>query len=123
MILETKRLILRLVNSSDKTMILALLNEPNFIKNIGDKDVRDLNSALNYINSGPLTMQSSLGFSLYCCELKETGETIGLSGLIKREGIAHPEVGFAFLSTHCQQGYGFESATAVVNYAFKKLEY
>lgn len=121
-ILETERLILRLLTKNDQQMILTLLNEPSFIQNIGDKNVRSLTDAWEYISNGPLAMQNSLGFSLYCCELKNSGEVIGLSGLIKRQGIAHPEIGFAFLNKYCQKGYGFESAKAVLNYASKALK-
>lgn len=116
-ILKTERLILRLLAESDQGMILQLLNEPAFIENIGDKKVNNLADALNYISTGPLAMQKSLGFSLYCCELINSGEQIGISGLIKREGIEHPEVGFAFLNKYCKKGYGFESTSAVVKYA------
>lgn len=116
-ILETERLMLKLLTKNDQKMILTLLNEPTFIKNIGDKNVRNLADAWHYISSGPLAMHNSIGFCLYCCELKQSGEPIGISGLIKREGITYPEIGFAFLDKHCRKGYGFESASAVVNYA------
>ncbi len=121
LILETERLQLRLLKERDAEMILVLLNEPSFIHNIGDKGVRNYQDALDYINSGPLAMQKELGFSLYCCVNKTTQQAVGLSGLIKREGIDHPEVGFAFLSDFCRKGYGFESAQAVVNYAKHQL--
>jgi len=120
-IIETDRLIIRLLNLSDVEMILALLNEPSFLSNIGDKGVRDLEGAKGYINDGPLAMQDSLGFSMYCCERKYDGKTIGLSGLIKRDGVEYPEVGFAFLQQYCRQGYGIESSTAVIKYAQRNL--
>jgi RimJ/RimL family protein N-acetyltransferase len=121
-ILETERLTLRLLTGSDQHMILQLLNEPAFIENIGDKGVKNLADALNYILTGPLAMQESLGFCLYGCELKSSGEFIGLSGLIKRDSIEHPEVGFAFLAKHCRKGYGFESSNAVLKYAKNVLQ-
>ncbi|MBA6391680.1 GNAT family N-acetyltransferase [Colwellia sp. BRX10-3] len=121
MILDTTRLKLRLLNHSDAEMILALLNEESFIKNIGDKAVRNLQDALNYISNGPLTMQQDLGFSLYCCVKKDDEQAIGVSGLIKRDGIDHPEIGFAFLTQYCRQGYGYESALGVINYANNRL--
>lgn len=121
MICQGERLILRLLTDDDAPMILSLLNQPSFIKNIGDKGVRNLNDAKNHIAEGPLAMQRSLGFSMYCCQLKTTGETIGLSGLIKRPGIEHPEIGFAFLPQYCKQGYGFESAKATIEYAQEYL--
>ena len=123
MILETERLILRLLTKNDQQMIFTLLNEPTFIQNIGDKNVRNLADAWHYISNGPLAMQNSLGFSFYCCELKHSGEPIGISGLTKREGVEHPEVGFAFLDEHCRKGYGFESASAVVKYANTVLHF
>jgi ribosomal-protein-alanine N-acetyltransferase len=121
LILDTTRLKLRLLNNSDAGMILALLNEASFIKNIGDKAVRNLQDALNYISNGPLTMQQDLGFSLYCCVKKDDEQAIGVSGLIKRDGIDHPEIGFAFLTQYCRQGYGYESAQGVINYANNRL--
>ena len=120
-ITRTKRLLIRLLTADDAAMILQLLNEPAFLTNIGDKGVSTLNEALNYINTGPLAMQKSLGFSLYCCQLLSTGQAIGLSGLIKREGVEQPEVGFAFLNRFCGQGYGYESAAAVIKHAKTRL--
>ena len=67
-------------------------------------------------------MQQALGFSLYCCQRKDTGQTIGLSGLIKRPGVEHPEVGYAFLTEHCRQGFALESVEAVVEYAREQLK-
>jgi RimJ/RimL family protein N-acetyltransferase len=121
LILETARLKLRLLNNSDAEMILELLNEESFIKNIGDKAVHNHQDALNYINNSPLAMQQKLGFSLYCCVKKDDEQAIGISGLIKREGIDYPEIGFAFLTKHCRQGYGFESTKAVISYVKNQL--
>lgn len=122
LIIQTERLVLRLLTIEDASFILTLLNQESFILNIGDKNIRTLEEAQAYIECGPLAMQSQLGFSLYCCQSKEDGELIGLSGLIKRDGVLYPEVGFAFLADYCRLGYGRESAEAVVNYAFNKLK-
>ncbi len=119
--INTDRLSLRLLEESNSDMILELLNEPAFIKNIGDKGVRDLDGALNYINDGPLTMEKNFGFSLYCCVERKSQKPIGISGLIKRDGIEFPEVGFAFLNQYCSKGYGYESAVAVIKYAKETL--
>ena len=121
MIIETTRLQLRLLNNTDASMILTLLNQASFIKNIGDKAVKNKLDAIAYINNGPLSMQRELGFSLYCCVAKSDNQAIGITGLIKRDGIEQPEIGFAFLDQYCRQGYGFEAAEAVVNFAKNKL--
>lgn len=97
MIVETTRLQLRLLQSADASMVLTLLNQASFIKNIGDKAVKNNHDAIAYINNGPLTMQRELGFSLYCCVKKSDSQAIGIARLIKRDGIEQPEIGFAFL--------------------------
>lgn len=117
MLFETPRLVVRLLDADDAPMILALLNEPQFIANIGDKGVRDIEGALNYIENGPLLMQANLGFSLYCCQLKNSSETIGICGLIKREGVELVEIGFGFLAQYCGQGFGFEASQGVLEHA------
>lgn len=121
-IAETSRLILRVVNLNDAPLMLELMNEPAYLAHIGDKQIRNILDAENYLKSGPLAMQANSGFSLYCCQRKDSGQTIGLSGLIKRAGVEHPEVGFAFLSEQARQGFGFESTSAVIDYAQKQLE-
>lgn len=121
LILETPRLQLRVLTLDDAGMILTLLNEASFIKNIGDKNVRDQQGAENYIQQGPLAMQDEFGYSFYGCVRKSDGYLLGISGLIKRTGMKYPEVGFAFLNQYCRQGYGFESASAVISYAEEKL--
>ncbi len=115
--IETERLHLRPLIHEDAEMIFSLFNEPDVLTYIGDKGIDSLSAAQDYLTGGPINMQSSLGFSLYCCLLKDTGQAIGISGLIKRDGIDFPEVGFAFLAQHCGHGYGFESAEAVIQYA------
>lgn len=121
-IAETSRLILRVAQLTDAPLMLTLMNEPAYLENIGDKQIRSLADAENYLKAGPIAMQSDLGFSLYCCLRKDTGQAIGLSGLIKRPGIEHPEVGYAILTEHCGLGYGLESVQAVVDYAREQLK-
>lgn len=120
-IIETERLIIRTYDISDAESILRLLNEPAFIQYIGDKDVKTLADATDYIESGPMKMQQEFGFSLYCCIRKTDGKVVGMSGLVKREGIEHPEIGFAFYEEYCRLGYGYESSIAIINYASEKL--
>lgn len=120
-IAETERLIIRPLRATDTAMILSLFNEPDVINYIGDRGIKNSDDALHYIQSGPLTMQLELGFGLYCCQLKGSDETVGISGLIKREGIDEVEVGFAILSKYYRQGYAKESMSAVLDYARSTL--
>jgi len=76
--------------------------------------VRTLDDARRYIEQGPMRSQARFGFGLLCVELKETGERIGLCGLLKRNWLADPDIGFAFLPRFWSRGYAFESASAVI---------
>ena len=83
---QTERLLLRWLNAGDGTFILELLNEPSWIRYIGDKGVQTIQDARRYIENGPVDMYQRLGFGLYLVELKENGAPIGICGLIKRDG-------------------------------------
>ena len=85
-ILETERLYLRQFSTEDAEFILELLNEPSFIQNIGDRGVRTLDDAGAYLLNGPVASYAKNGFGLYRVVLKETDESIGMCGLIKRDG-------------------------------------
>jgi [ribosomal protein S5]-alanine N-acetyltransferase len=118
-VFETERLIVRWLDVSDKDFILRLLNEPGWLKYIGDKGVRSLEDAENYILSGPRSMYERLGFGLFVAEIKETRLPIGLCGLIKRDGLEDVDLGFAFLEAHQSKGYAYEAAKGTMEYARK----
>lgn len=114
--IETERLILRQLTTNDAEFILELLNEPSWLRFIGDKGVRTLEDARNYILNGPVDMYARLGFGLYLTELKESGVSIGICGLIKRDSLEDVDIGFAFLPAYWSKGYAIESAFAVMEY-------
>ena len=116
-ILETERLILRQFSLHDAEFILSLLNEPSFIQNIGDRGVRNLEDARSYITRVPIASYEQNGFGLYLVELKESGEPIGMCGLIKRAGLEDVDIGYGFLPKYWSKGYAIESAMAVKEYA------
>ena len=121
MVLETERLVLRQLSPDDAAFVLALLNEPSFLRYIGDKGVRDLDDARQYILNGPVASYERNGFGLYLVELKENGIPIGISGLVKRDTLPDADIGFAFLPAYWSKGYAVESAAAVMNYAREAL--
>lgn len=116
-ILETERLLLRHLSNDDAEFMLELLNDPSFIQNIGDRRIRSLEGARVYIKNGPVASYAQHGFGLYLVELKETGEPIGICGLIRREKLEDVDIGYAFLPRFWSKGYAFESAQAVKEYA------
>src|SRR5215211_2476010 len=120
-VLETERLILRRFTVDDAQFILTLVNEPSFIRYIGDKQVRDLEGARQYILNGPVASYEKNGFGLYLVELKESQAPIGMCGLIKREELPDPDIGFAFMPGSWNKGFAFEAAAAVLQDARERL--
>ena len=121
MVLETERLILRRLSTDDAEFVLELLNEPSFLRYIGDRGVRNLEDAAQYILNRLVASYERNGFGLYLVELKANGIPIGISGLVKRDTLPDADIGFAFLPAYWSKGYAVESAAAVMNYAKEKL--
>jgi RimJ/RimL family protein N-acetyltransferase len=119
-ILETERLRLRRLDAGDAPFILRLLNEPSFIQFIGDKGVRTLDDARAYI-SGQIASYERFGLGLYLTARKDDGVPIGMCGLVKRDVLDDVDIGFAFVPEFWSQGYGLESASAVMAYAATTL--
>ncbi|MGH9928327.1 MAG: GNAT family N-acetyltransferase [Pyrinomonadaceae bacterium] len=120
-VVETERLVLRRLCSDDAEFILNLLNQPSFLRYIGDKGVRNTEDAIRYIQTGPQASYERFGFGLYLVELKESGVSIGMCGLIKRDSLPDVDVGFAFLPDYWSQGFAFEAAAAVMTYGREVL--
>lgn len=121
-VLETERLFLRGFRIADAPFILALLNEPSFLRYIGDKKVRTVQDAEQYILNGPVASYERRGFGLCLVELKETHTPIGMCGLLKREELPDPDIGFAFLPDFWNKGFAFEAAAAVMKDARERLK-
>jgi len=120
--LETQRLLLRRFTIGDAQFILTLLNEPSFLRYIGDKKVRNLDDARQYILNGPVASYEQHGFGLCLVELKESHTPIGMCGLLKREELPDPDIGFALLPDFWNKGFAFEAATAVLDDAHERLK-
>lgn len=113
--LQTPRLALdELSPETDAAFILELLNEPTFLRFIGDRQVRSQADAARYIENGPRASYRRLGFGLYRVSLRATGDPIGICGLLKRDALEHVDIGFAFLPRCWRQGYAHEAAAAIL---------
>lgn len=121
-ICETTRLILSQLEKEDAAFIFRLVNEPSFIENIGDKGVRNLEGAWQYILQGPRKSYEQNGFGLWLVALKDDLTPIGICGLIKRDGLDEPDIGYAFLPEFWSQGYAIEAAAAVMIFARETLK-
>lgn len=119
---ETERLRLsHLSNPDDAPFILELLNDPGFIQNIGDRGVRTLAQANDYIETGPVASYIKFGFGLNLIATREPAARIGICGLLRRDFHPDVEIGFAFLPQFRGRGYAFEAASAVMTLGLKTL--
>ena len=120
-VLETQRLLLRYFRTDDAKFILQLLNEPAFREHVGDKGVRTLDDAKLYLENGPIDSYERFGYGLNMVELKDSGEPIGMCGLVRRDNLEDADIGYAFLEQYWSRGYARESAEAVLSHARETL--
>jgi RimJ/RimL family protein N-acetyltransferase len=121
-ILETNRLRLREFTLNDTDFIIALLNSPGWLQYIGDRNVKTQEQAISYLENGPLTSYRQHGFGLWLVESKADEKAIGMCGILKRDTLEHPDLGFAFLPSDQRKGYGYEIASKILLYANHQLK-
>lgn len=120
-VLETERLVIAELVLADAPFILELTNTPEWLQYIGDRGVRDIASAENYIISGPQASYTKWAHGLYRVSLKDTGIPVGICGIIHRDTLPHKDIGFALLPAYTGHGYAYEAAAAVLADAKKRL--
>lgn len=114
--ITTNRLAIRPFELNDAHFILDLLNSHGWLKYIGDRKIDSIVAAENYLTAGPIKMMQENGFGLMCVTLKDAGIPIGMCGILKREKLDFPDIGFAFLDEYSGQGFAFEAAQACEKY-------
>ncbi len=97
--------------------MLAIWNDPEFVRHVGDRGIRTPDEARDAMRDGPMKLYEDHGFGPYCMVLKSDGSRIGICGLFQRENLDHPDIGFAVLPMYCGTGYAGEAAVSVVKHA------
>ncbi|RYY94528.1 MAG: N-acetyltransferase [Chitinophagaceae bacterium] len=115
-ILQTERLRLRRFTTADAPFIVTLLNSEGWLRYIGDRGVRTEDDAVRYLEAGPLSSYSARGFGLSLVETR-AGTPVGMCGILVRDTLDHPDIGFAFLPEWSGLGYGYEIASATMHHA------
>ncbi len=121
-ILQTERLTLRQFELTDARFIVELVNTPGWIEFIGDRNIKTEEAAIVYLQNGPMKSYKENGFGLWMVETKENGTPIGMCGILKRDSLEYPDIGFAFQPEFVGLGYAFEIANATIHYAKDKLD-
>lgn len=110
---ETERLIIRPMSLDDAAFIYELYNSPKFIKYIGDRNIKTISDAQNYIENRFLPQFKKLGFGNYLMVTKDGNQKIGGVGIFEREGLDVVDIGFSLLEDFEGKGYAFEAAHKV----------
>ncbi|HEY7740806.1 MAG TPA: GNAT family N-acetyltransferase [Steroidobacteraceae bacterium] len=119
--IDTARLALTELADADAEFIRGLLNEPSFLRYIGDRGVRTVEDARRYIQDGPVAMYAQYGYGLLRVGLRGDGTPIGICGVLKRDTLPGPDLGFSLLPAYWSRGYAFEAADAVVHDVRRRL--
>ena len=114
--LETARLSLRRLTADDAAFVVALYNEPSFLEHIGDRGVRNVEDAQRFLREGPMAMYARHGFGLWHVARRADGVGIGMCGLLKRDDLPDPDIGYAFFPAFWGQGYAFEAVSATLGH-------
>ena len=112
-IAETERLVVRWIEESDAPFVLRLLNDPDWLRFIGNRNVHTLDDARKQITER-YRVGLAKGFGAYLVELKATQTPLGMCSLIQRDYLDCPDLGFAFLPEYRSQGYAREASLATM---------
>lgn len=116
-IARTKRLIIREASLDDAEFVLELINEPGWRRYISEHSIDSLDKARDYISERLLSAYKQHGYGLWLMQRASDGAMLGMCGLVRRESLPGPDLGFAQLEQHSGQGYAFEASQAAINYA------
>ena len=123
MILETQRLRITELTIEDAPFFFDLVNDDDWKRFIGDRNVKTIVDAEDYLTGKIIPSYNRLGFGFYLVSEKKSGKPLGISGFIDREGLDFVDVGFAFLPTGRGKGYGYESTKALLEHGQQKLAF
>jgi len=119
---KTERLTISKVTLADAPFFLELVNTPNFKKYIGDKKLSTIEGVEDYLKAGILKSYKDHGFSYYTLRLHNNDDALGIVGILKRDNLECPDIGFAMLPQYEGKGYGYESSKAMLQVAKDKFK-
>lgn len=119
--LRTDRLHLRWLTAADAGLLLAVWNDPAFLRYVGDRGIRTVEAAAEAFRDGPQRLYKDYGYGPYRVALRDSNQVLGICGLFRREGLDDPDIGYALLPQFCGRGYATEAARAVIFHARETL--
>lgn len=119
--LETERLHMRWLTEDDAPLMLAIWNDPDFVRHVGDRGIRNLGEARQAMQDGLMKVYRDQRMGPYGLFLRGSEEAMGICGLFKRENLDFPDIGYAILPPFRGKGYVFEAAQAVCRHAEEQM--
>lgn len=119
--LETSRIYIKELNENDASFMFQLMNSPGWLKYIGDRTIKNETDAEKYLVANIIPSYYKHGFGLYKISLRNNSKVIGICGLLQRDYLKNPDLGFAILPDHSGHGYTHEASKAILDYAKKDL--
>lgn len=104
--IQTERLLIRPINLGDKNFIYSLVNSNGWLKYIGDRNIKNVADAENYIQK--ILENKNYYYNVF--EIKDTKEPIGIITFLNRDSQEFPDIGFALLPQFEKKGYTFEAS-------------
>ena len=108
---STSRLLLQKLTLIDSEFILNLVNTPEWIKFIGERNIKTSDDTITYIQK----LINDPAINYWVVKLIDSQTPIGVVTLIKHDYLEHWDIGFAFLSNYSKHGYAHEAACVVLN--------
>jgi RimJ/RimL family protein N-acetyltransferase len=116
-VLRTERIDLRPFTAADAAFIVALVNDPQWLRFIGDRHVADEASARAWIENRLVAAYRTHGFGLWAMQRRADAELLGMCGLVQRDGLPEIDLGYALLPHHRGRGYAREAGAACLSHA------
>ncbi len=120
-LLTTSRIVLDIATKKDAAFLHTLMNEPSYIKNIGDRNIKTVSDAENFIKEKFLKSYKDNGYGYYIVKIKESQKSIGICGLVNRKELNFIDIGYALLPHFWNNGFAFEATKALYDFALKNF--
>lgn len=119
---ETARLRVRGIEEADAAQLVELVNDPEWLRFIGDRGVRTVEHAVPYIHERRVGRPGATHQGLYVVERAADGAWLGNVSFLQRPYLDDPDIGFAFLAAGRGAGYAYEATLGLLQYLRRRIE-